>query len=86
MSVNLADSSPQLATSASIERPGAVLPGPLARAWLLRLVPLVRGRDDDAAWVRPSVLGLLAITALLYLWNLGASGWANGFYSAAVQA
>ncbi|MEU0498628.1 glycosyltransferase family 39 protein [Mycobacterium sp. NPDC006124] len=29
---------------------------------------------------------LLAATALLYLWNLSASGWANGFYSAAVQA
>jgi 4-amino-4-deoxy-L-arabinose transferase-like glycosyltransferase len=29
---------------------------------------------------------LLAGTALLYLWNLGASDWANGFYAAAVQA
>jgi 4-amino-4-deoxy-L-arabinose transferase-like glycosyltransferase len=29
---------------------------------------------------------LLLGTALLYLWNLGASGWANAFYSAAVQA
>ncbi|MFG1931257.1 glycosyltransferase family 39 protein [Mycobacterium sp. NPDC048908] len=29
---------------------------------------------------------LLAATALLYLWNLSASGWANAFYSAAVQA
>ena len=27
-----------------------------------------------------------AATALLYLWGLGASGWANSFYSAAVQA
>jgi 4-amino-4-deoxy-L-arabinose transferase-like glycosyltransferase len=31
-------------------------------------------------------VGLLAGTALLYLWNLGASGWANSFYAAAVQA
>ena len=30
--------------------------------------------------------GLLAGTALLYLWGLGASGWANSYYSAAVQA
>ncbi|GAA3161259.1 hypothetical protein GCM10010486_29360 [Nonomuraea roseoviolacea subsp. carminata] len=30
--------------------------------------------------------GLLAATAALYLWGLGASGWANAFYSAAVQA
>ena len=29
---------------------------------------------------------LLAATAALYLWNLSASGWANAFYSAAVQA
>jgi 4-amino-4-deoxy-L-arabinose transferase-like glycosyltransferase len=47
---------------------------------------LWRGRDTDAAWVRPSYLGLLAATAVLYVWNLGASGWANAFYSAAVQA
>jgi 4-amino-4-deoxy-L-arabinose transferase-like glycosyltransferase len=33
------------------------------------------------------VLGiLLATTAVLYLWNLSASGWANAFYSAAAQA
>ena len=47
---------------------------------------LVRGREDDAAWVRPSLIGLLGVAALLYLWDLGASGWANAFYSAAVQA
>src|SRR6202051_201518 len=47
---------------------------------------LVRGREEDAAWVRPSLIGLLGLTALLYLWDLGASGWANAFYSAAVQA
>jgi 4-amino-4-deoxy-L-arabinose transferase-like glycosyltransferase len=29
---------------------------------------------------------LLAGTALLYLWGLGASGWANAYYSAAAQA
>lgn len=29
---------------------------------------------------------LLAGTALLYLWNLSISGWANPFYSAAAQA
>jgi 4-amino-4-deoxy-L-arabinose transferase-like glycosyltransferase len=31
-------------------------------------------------------VALLAATALLYLWGLGASGWANSFYSAAAQA
>jgi 4-amino-4-deoxy-L-arabinose transferase-like glycosyltransferase len=40
----------------------------------------------DARWVRPSVIALLVATGLLYMWGLGASGWANSFYSAAVQA
>ncbi|MCX5227477.1 glycosyltransferase family 39 protein [Streptomyces sp. NPDC006553] len=52
--------------------------GPLTRLW--------RGRAEDARWVRPAFLGLLAVTAALYLWNLSASGYANSFYSAAVQA
>ncbi|MEO7017680.1 MAG: glycosyltransferase family 39 protein [Leifsonia sp.] len=46
----------------------------------------VRGREEAAAWERPALLGLLALTAVLYLWDLGASGWANSFYSAAAQA
>jgi len=46
----------------------------------------VAGPGRDPAWVRPCVLALLGATALLYLWDLGASGWANAFYSAAVQA
>ncbi|SBT67069.1 Dolichyl-phosphate-mannose-protein mannosyltransferase [Micromonospora sediminicola] len=40
----------------------------------------------DPRWARPALLGLLAATGLLYLWGLGASGWGNAFYSAAVQA
>jgi 4-amino-4-deoxy-L-arabinose transferase-like glycosyltransferase len=47
---------------------------------------LLRGRPDDPVWVRPALIALLFGTALLYLWGLGASGWANSFYSAAVQA
>ncbi|HWA67800.1 MAG TPA: glycosyltransferase family 39 protein [Mycobacteriales bacterium] len=47
---------------------------------------VLRGRDGDPAWVRPGVLSLLAGTAVLYLWGLGSSGWANSFYSAAAQA
>ena len=41
---------------------------------------------DDPTWARPAFLGLLFATGLLYLWGLGESGWANSFYSAAVQA
>ncbi|MEU7979478.1 glycosyltransferase family 39 protein [Micromonospora sp. NPDC049081] len=40
----------------------------------------------DPRWVRPALAVLLLGTALLYLWGLGESGWANSFYSAAVQA
>ena len=46
----------------------------------------IRGRDDDPVWVRPSLVSLLVGTAVLYIWDLGASGWANSFYGAAVQA
>jgi 4-amino-4-deoxy-L-arabinose transferase-like glycosyltransferase len=47
---------------------------------------IVRGRPDDPAWVRPSLILLLLSTALAYIWALGDSGWANSFYAAAVQA
>jgi 4-amino-4-deoxy-L-arabinose transferase-like glycosyltransferase len=66
----------------TVERPAPALParatGRAARFW--------RGRTEDPAWARPALLGLLAATAALYLWALGASGWANDFYSAAAQA
>ncbi len=42
-----------------------------------------RGR---APWERRATLALLAATAVLYLWGLDRSGWANGFYAAAAQA
>jgi 4-amino-4-deoxy-L-arabinose transferase-like glycosyltransferase len=51
-----------------------------------RVERLWRGPDTDPSWVRPALLLLLVVTAGLYLWDLGASGWANSYYSAAVQA
>lgn len=51
-----------------------------------RLLRLVRGPEQDPRWARPALLALLAATAVLYFINLTASGWANSFYSAAVQA
>jgi 4-amino-4-deoxy-L-arabinose transferase-like glycosyltransferase len=70
-------------------RPAPAVPGrtgarhaqpsrPLARLW--------RGSLLAPRWERPALLALLMGTALLYLWNLGASGDANTFYAAAVQA
>jgi 4-amino-4-deoxy-L-arabinose transferase-like glycosyltransferase len=51
-----------------------------------RLRRLVRGPAADPQWARPALLGLLALTALLYLWDLSRNGYANDFYAAAVQA
>ncbi|MCQ8190663.1 ArnT family glycosyltransferase [Streptomyces rugosispiralis] len=67
-------------TPAAAPRPGPRAPGGsrLARAW--------RGRPEDPRWARPALWALLAVTTVLYLWSLGASGYANQFYSAAVQA
>jgi 4-amino-4-deoxy-L-arabinose transferase-like glycosyltransferase len=41
---------------------------------------------DRPRWARPALLALLVGTALLYLWGLGAAGWANSYYTAAAQA
>src|SRR3954471_23063184 len=54
------------------ESPGSA---PRRRSWL-----------GDPAWARPAYWMLLAATAVLYLWNLSASGWANEFYAASAQA
>lgn len=67
-------------TTATVHR----LPPSLRLAAAFRWI--VRGRTDTDWWERPALLGLLAATTVLYLWNLGANGWANSFYSAAVQA
>ncbi|HEY1279849.1 MAG TPA: glycosyltransferase family 39 protein [Acidimicrobiales bacterium] len=71
----------------TLPEPSVSEPAPAAAATgRSRLATLVRGRTTDPAWVRPSLLALLTVTGVLYLWGLGASGWANSFYSAAVQA
>jgi 4-amino-4-deoxy-L-arabinose transferase-like glycosyltransferase len=45
-----------------------------------------RSPEGDPPWARPALFILLGVTAALYLWNLGASGWGNTYYAAAVQA
>ncbi|WP_241255411.1 ArnT family glycosyltransferase, partial [Candidatus Protofrankia californiensis] len=52
----------------------------------IRLPRPLRGRVADPWWIRLALLVLLAATAVGYLWGLGASGYANSFYAAAVQA
>ena len=51
-----------------------------------RLARLVRGPERDPWWARPGLLGVLLLTAVLYTAGLSRNGWANDFYSAAVQA
>ena len=45
-------------------------------------------RSERLRWLvaRPELIGLMALTALLNLWNLGINGWANTYYSAAVRS
>jgi 4-amino-4-deoxy-L-arabinose transferase-like glycosyltransferase len=43
-------------------------------------------RERPNHWTRAALVALLAGTAVLYLWGLGSSGWANDFYAAAAQA
>jgi 4-amino-4-deoxy-L-arabinose transferase-like glycosyltransferase len=44
------------------------------------------GANRGPRWDRPALLALLAGTAVMYLWGLGSSGWANDYYAAAAQA
>jgi 4-amino-4-deoxy-L-arabinose transferase-like glycosyltransferase len=50
-----------------------------------------RDRVGRRAWpaslrLHPELVGLLALTAVLNLWNLSVNGWANTYYSAAVRS
>ncbi|MBV2356872.1 glycosyltransferase family 39 protein [Streptomyces sp. J2-1] len=68
-----AEAAPRVRPSA-----GPAVPRLARRLW--------RGRTEDPAWARPALLGLLALTLATYLYGLSASGYANSFYAAAVQA
>jgi 4-amino-4-deoxy-L-arabinose transferase-like glycosyltransferase len=48
--------------------------------------PVDVARQPASIAERIAFAALLVTTAVLYLWNLSASGWGNGFYSAAAQA
>lgn len=74
-------------TRPEIEAPwvGADVRSPWLRMWA-GLRRLARGAEADPVWARPALLALLIATLVLYLWSLTVSGWANTYYSAAVQA
>jgi 4-amino-4-deoxy-L-arabinose transferase-like glycosyltransferase len=47
----------------------------------------IREPDESTPrWYRPAFIVMLAAVGVLYLWDLSASGYANSFYAAAVQA
>jgi 4-amino-4-deoxy-L-arabinose transferase-like glycosyltransferase len=50
------------------------------------LARLIRGRAEDDPWVRPALLGVIALAAVVYFWNLSINGYANSYYSTAAQA
>jgi 4-amino-4-deoxy-L-arabinose transferase-like glycosyltransferase len=56
---------------------------PADRPWWRRAY---LGRPQDPRWARPLFLAILALSAVLYLWNLSGNGYANSFYAAAVQS
>lgn len=59
----------------------------LARRWTLtRSRSSTRVAQQGLPWRRITFVALLALTAGLYLWGLNGAGWANSFYSAAVEA
>ena len=60
------------------------------QAWrprpLAGLRAIARGRTDEPAWARVAFVGVIALAAVMYLWNLAVSGYANTYYSAAALA
>ena len=53
---------------------------------LAGLRAIARGRTDEPAWVRGAFVGVVALAAVLFTWNLAISAYANTYYSAAALA
>ena len=53
--------------------------------WDVRQVAigLVRGPATELVWVRPALIGLLLLAAVVDVWDLTISGYANTYYAAA---
>ncbi len=59
---------------------------PMTTATITAAAPPEPDRGAGPRWARPALYGLLLAVGLAYFSNLSASGYANSFYSAAVQA
>ncbi len=78
--------SPSSASTATVPDPDGWRESTVQRPPTGRVARFARGPESDPAWARPALFVLLALSLILYAWDLAASGWANAFYSAAVQA
>ncbi|PVD01101.1 glycosyltransferase family 39 protein [Streptomyces sp. CS147] len=58
----------------------------MTTATITAAAPPEPDRGAGPRWARPALYGLLLAVGLAYSFNLSASGYANSFYSAAVQA
>ncbi|SCF70414.1 glycosyltransferase family 39 protein [Streptomyces sp. Cmuel-A718b] len=58
----------------------------MTTATITAAAPPEPDRGAGPRWARPALYGLLLAVGLAYFYNLSASGYANSFYSAAVQA
>ena len=58
-------------------------PGPATRLPRHRTADVLELDESTPRWYWPAFLVMLAAVALLYLWDLSASGYANSFYAAA---
>jgi 4-amino-4-deoxy-L-arabinose transferase-like glycosyltransferase len=75
-----------MTTTVDVHPPGTVISHDPPSRSEGRLKSVLFGDGSQPRWARPALLTLLALTALLYLWGLGSSGWANDYYAAAAQA
>jgi 4-amino-4-deoxy-L-arabinose transferase-like glycosyltransferase len=66
--------------------PEEALLEPPPSPWPPPQIGVTAPRPMRARWERPALFALLGLTAVMFLWGLEASGWANSFYSAAAQA
>ncbi len=58
----------------------------MTTATLTAPAPTAAAPPPGRNWTTPALVVLLAGTAVLYLWDITASGWGNGYYAAATQA
>ncbi|MFI9009413.1 ArnT family glycosyltransferase [Actinosynnema sp. NPDC053489] len=58
----------------------------MTTATLTAPAPTAAAPPPRRSWTTPALVVLLAGTAVLYLWDITASGWGNGYYAAATQA